>query len=93
MRSGRKHDFSAEPVAVSAYVGSLQNLKDLKNPWVTPNRIRCSRCSSFNGVTKVELNAIRKHKCLLCSPFYGGACRWAMVGELKPQGLDDIRLH
>ena len=27
-----------------------------------------------------ELNAIRKQKCVLCSPFYGTACRWAMVG-------------
>ena len=33
-----------------------------------------------------ELNAIRKQKCFLCSPFYGRACRWAMVGELKPKG-------
>ena len=31
-------------------------------------------------------NAIRKHKCFLCSPFYGRACRWAMLGELKPKG-------
>ena len=23
---------------------------------------------------------------LLCSPFYGRACRWAMLGELKPKG-------
>ena len=22
----------------------------------------------------------------LCSPFYGRACRWAMLGELKPKG-------
>jgi hypothetical protein len=22
----------------------------------------------------------------LCSPFYGRACRWAMLGELKPNG-------
>ncbi|KAJ1488028.1 hypothetical protein T484DRAFT_1940102 [Baffinella frigidus] len=21
--------------------------------------------------------------CLLCSPFYGRACRWAMLGEIK----------
>ena len=33
-----------------------------------------------------ELNAIRKHRCFLCSPFCGRACRWAMLGELKPQG-------
>ena len=29
-----------------------------------------------------ELNAIRKHKCFLCSPFYGRACR----EKLKPKG-------
>ena len=23
---------------------------------------------------------------LYCSPFYGRACRWAMLGELKPKG-------
>ena len=33
-----------------------------------------------------ELNAIRKHKGFLCSPFYGRACRWAILGELKPKG-------
>ena len=25
-------------------------------------------------------------KCFLCSPFYGKACRWAKLGELKPKG-------
>ena len=24
--------------------------------------------------------------CFLSSPFYGRACRWAMLGELKPKG-------
>ena len=33
-----------------------------------------------------ELKAIRKKKCFLCSPFHGRACRWAMLGELKPKG-------
>ena len=33
-----------------------------------------------------KLNAIRKQKCFLCSPFYGRACRWAMLGELKLEG-------
>jgi len=27
-----------------------------------------------------------KQKCFLYSPFYGKACRWAMLGELKPEG-------
>jgi len=30
-----------------------------------------------------ELNAIQKQKCFLCSPFYGRACRWVMLGEIK----------
>ena len=38
-----------------------------------------------------KLNATRKHKCLLCSPFYGRACRLAMSGEFKPAGLKDVR--
>ena len=25
-------------------------------------------------------------KCFLCSPFYGRACRWVMLGELKSKG-------
>ena len=33
-----------------------------------------------------QLNAIRKYKCFLCNPFYGRACRRAMLGELKPKG-------
>ena len=28
----------------------------------------------------------RKQKCFRCSPFYGRACRWAVLGELKPKG-------
>ena len=35
------------------------------------------------GLRSGELNAIRKQKCFLCSPFYGRACRWAMPGEIK----------
>ena len=27
-----------------------------------------------------------RDKCFLCSPFYGRACRWAMLGELNPKG-------
>jgi len=29
-----------------------------------------------------EPDAIRKRKCFICSPCYGRACRWAMLGEL-----------
>jgi len=31
----------------------------------------------------LPLGAIRKQKCFICSPFYGTACRWAVLGELK----------
>ena len=55
---------------MSAYVGSSKNLKDLKD--LSPHE-------PVHG----ELNAIRKQKCFLCSPFYGRACRWAMLGEIK----------
>ena len=40
----------------------------------------------YTSLCTGELNAIRKHKCCICSPFYGRACRWAMLGELKPKG-------
>ena len=42
--------------------------------------------SLYTSLCTGELNAIRKHKCFLCSPFYGRACRRAMLGELKPKG-------
>ena len=32
------------------------------------------------------LNTIRKQKCFICSPFYGRACRWAMLGCIKARG-------
>ena len=31
-----------------------------------------------------------KAKCFLCSPFYGRACRWAVLGELKSKGPKGI---
>ena len=37
----------------------------------------------YTSLCTGELNAIRKHECFLCSPFYGRACRWAMLGEIK----------
>ena len=40
----------------------------------------------YTSLCTGELNAIRKHNCFLCSPFHGRACRWAMLGELKPKG-------
>ena len=29
-----------------------------------------------------QANAVRRHECFLCSPFYGRACRWARLGEI-----------
>ena len=46
----------------------------------------------YTSLCTGELNAIRKHKCFLCSPFYGRACRWAMLGELKPKGPKGLAL-
>jgi len=37
----------------------------------------------YTNLCTGELNAIRKHKCFLRSPFYGRACRWAMLGSIK----------
>ena len=37
----------------------------------------------YTSLRTGELNAVRKHKCFLCSPFYGEACRWAMLGAFK----------
>ena len=31
-------------------------------------------------------NERKREKEFICSPFYGRACRWAMLGESKPQG-------
>ena len=42
----------------------------------------------YTSLCTGELNATRKHKCFLCSPFYGRACRWAMVGEINPNGSE-----
>ena len=40
----------------------------------------------YTSLCTGELNAIRWQKCFICSPFHGRACRWAMLGELKPKG-------
>ena len=40
----------------------------------------------YTSLCTGDLNAIRKQKCFICSPCYGRACRWAMLGELKPKG-------
>ena len=43
----------------------------------------CTLYLLYTDLCTGELNAIRKHKCFLCSPFYGKACRWAMLGDLQ----------
>ena len=44
-----------------------------------------------------ELNAIRKRKCFLCSPFYGRAYRWAMLGDIitkrTKRTISGVRLY
>ena len=45
-----------------------------------PNR--AAHYPLYTSLCTGELNAIRKQKCFLCSPFYGRACRWAMLGEI-----------
>ena len=42
-----------------------------------------TRYPLFTSLCTGELNAIRKQRCFLCSPFYGRACRWHMLGEIK----------
>ena len=44
----------------------------------------------YTSLCTGELNKIRVHNCFSCSPFYGRACRWAMLSELKPKGLKDL---
>ena len=44
----------------------------------------------YTSLCTGELNAIRKQKCFLCSPFYGRAYRWAMSCELKPRGTTSL---
>ena len=43
---------------------------------------------TFTGIALPSGDGIadRKQKCFLCGPFYGRACRRAMLGELKPKG-------
>ena len=46
----------------------------------------CTKAGEGRSLCTGGLNAIRKHEYFLCSPFYGRACRWVMLGELKPKG-------
>jgi len=81
-------------VRLQVYVGSSKNLKDLKdgvcksaimfwNSLTTPTEPPFIS-SVDTSICTGGLNAIRKHKCFLYSPFYGRACSWAMLGESKP---------
>ena len=52
--------------------------------WYTfthPNR--ATHYPLYTSLCTGELNAIRKQKCFICSPFYGRACHWAMLGEIQ----------
>ena len=45
-------------------------------------KVSCfTKASCFTGELLYSLRTP-----LQCSPFYGRACRWAMLGELKPKG-------
>ena len=45
------------------------------------------RSPDASGIRAGELNAIRKHKCFLCSPFYvKGVSLGQVGGKLKPKG-------
>jgi len=69
-----KADLSSVRGRARAHLGSLKH----------PNR--ATLYLLYTSLCTEELNVIRKHKCFLSSPFYGRACRWAMLGELKPKG-------
>ena len=71
LQSERTQGFAADPVYVKGEVFAYVGL---------PQNLKDLKA------TEGELNAIRKHKCVLFSPFYGRTCRWAMLGELKPKG-------
>jgi hypothetical protein len=50
--------------------GQKKNLKDLKVPQGTKHPNRATHYLLYTSLCTGELNAIRKHKCYLCSPFY-----------------------
>ena len=52
--SERKHDLSAEQFPVSAYDGSLKNLKDLKEPMLYMKGYNTLRGSSHTGSAHAE---------------------------------------
>ena len=62
----------------------------LLDPLKYPNR--ATLYLLYASLCTGELNAIPKHKCFPCSPFYVRACRWAMLGELKPNGPQGLAL-
>ena len=72
------------------FLGALVRFGPLQTaPTTNGSKPQCGLATHYLLYTSLctgELNAIRKHKCFLCSPFYGRACRWAMLGELKPKG-------
>ena len=53
---------------------------ELETSWCAfTHRNRTALDLLYTSLCTGKLNAIRKQKCFLCSPFYRGACRWAML--------------
>ena len=69
----RTADLSSVRARARAHWGSLKHPK------------RATLYLLYTSLCTGELNAIRKHKCFLCSPFYPRACRWAMLGSIQAQ--------
>ena len=46
------------------------------------DRVRCHQTQQLQNTPRDP----KAKKCFICSRFYGRACRWAMLGELKPKG-------
>ena len=50
----------------------------------TPSKVTSSSIySTHSAVTKRPKDENESEKEFICSPFYGRACRWAMLGEIK----------
>ena len=78
-KSLRTADLGSVRGRARAHLGSLEH----------PNRAALYLHNT--SLRTAELDATRKHKCFLYSPFYGRACRWAMLGKFKPQGPEGCR--
>ena len=80
------------PLGIQEPTHSLGNLKQtparrcpvLRQPLSKTCRLGGQQIPIYTSLCTGELNAIRKQKYFICSPFYGRLCRWAMLGESKP---------